>query len=298
MGSIIAQLRSRFARTEKAVSFVNGFFLNFSIEASGFEERNIIWEGILVGLLCNVCYFPVSKRLATLLETCKQRETHFRERHHGIGAFAPEVFCTGQGLENLNSRLTDYIRPRAAMDIGAFCGDSAVVFLDYAKDVYSFEPSPQNFRALELVLTQNRGRYGTGHAFNLALSDSVRVASFINAFGSGAEFGSKRECDVDVNVTTLDLFVAQHNITVGFVKADTEGHGLPIVKGGIRTLQRDRPVLALTGYHNVDELFNIPLLLKEVLQGYEYRWEFGVDNVGRLFEVLLIGWPAEVLFRQ
>jgi FkbM family methyltransferase len=89
----------------------------------------------------------------------------------------------------------------------------------------------------------------------------VRVVSFINAFGSGAEFASKRDCDcdVDVNVTTLDLFLAQDNITVGFVKADTEGHGLQIVKGGIRTLQRDRPVLALTGYHNVDELFNIPL---------------------------------------
>jgi FkbM family methyltransferase len=134
-----------------------------------------------------------------------------------------------------------------------------VVFLDDAKDVYSFEPGQQTFRALERVFAQNRDRSGTGHAFNLALSDSVQVASFINAFGSLPVFGSKRDCDVDVNVTTLGRFVTQDNITIGVVKADTEGHGLPIVRGGIRTLERDHPVTALTASHSVDELFNIPL---------------------------------------
>jgi FkbM family methyltransferase len=295
LGEAVGHLRSDCHTTKEAISFVNGFFRNFSVHKSGFEERDILWEALLAALSCDAFYLPVPKKLEALLEKCKQRATQFRERHHGIDLFFPEVFCNGQGLEGLDSKLTEYIRPRAAMDIGAFCGDSAVVFLDYARDVYSFEPSPLNFHALERAIAQNSGRYGTGHAVNLALSDSVRVASFINAYGAGAEFGSQRQCDVDVNVTTLDLFVAKHNITVGFMKVDTEGHGLPILKGSIRTLQRDRPVLALTGYHNADELFKIPLLLKEVLPGYDYRWEFGVDDADRMFELLLIGWPLEIL---
>jgi FkbM family methyltransferase len=67
------------------------------------------------------------------------------------------------------------------------------------------------------------------------LSDAPGKLPFHDLSSSAATFGIH---GIEVNIVIVDLFVETHDIQVGFVKCDTEGHGLPIIRGAEKTLKR------------------------------------------------------------
>ena len=69
--------------------------------------------------------------------------------------------------------------------------------------------------------------------------------------------------DTNVEIITLDS-CKEADGTVGWIKIDLEGYGLPAVKGMVETIKRDRPVLTLAVYHCADELFGIKKLLESL----------------------------------
>jgi FkbM family methyltransferase len=177
------------------------------------------------------------------------------------------------------------------LDIGAYIGDSAVILIDFAKYVYSFEPGPSNFRKLVDIIVHNRNHTGVAYPINLALSDAPGKLPFHDLDSSRAAFGID---GIEVNVTTVDLFVETHDVQVGFVKCDTEGHGLPIIRGAEKTLKKHRPVVAFSVYHNFDEFFGIPPLLTTWLPNYRFWWEFGANEIKKWHELIFIGYPCEI----
>lgn len=60
------------------------------------------------------------------------------------------------------------------------------------------------------------------------------------------------------------------DLRLGFVKLHLEGGELPALIGGTRVLKRERPVLAITAYHNRDGLWRLPTLLIETLPDYRF----------------------------
>jgi FkbM family methyltransferase len=208
--------------------------------------------------------------------------------------FPPEIFCTSHGLETSDLRIKDYVRNRAALDIGAYNGDSALVLMDYVKDVYSFEPGIENFRKMLTILANNTDRFGKTHPFNIALSDFVGRHAFHDEPGSQARFGKGDPGEIQVPVTTIDAFMKDSNVKIGFVKCDTEGHGLPIIRGAENTLKKHRPVLSLAVYHNFDEFFGLLPLLKQFLPDYVFEWEFQTNWISKWHEMILRGYPPEV----
>jgi FkbM family methyltransferase len=213
-----------------------------------------------------------------ILEACKSRAVNISERYPGLKEIAEEILCSAHGLETLDPRGRRYVREKAAMDIGAFDGDSAVVLGEYAKEVYSFEPGPTNFRILVRVADLNRHHFGKIHTLNLGLSDKPGKMTIEDKLDSGVKIGRG---DAIVNTTTLDLFVEQNGIQVGLVKCDTECHGLPIIRGAEQTLKRQRPVVSLAVYHNADEMFGIPPLLRHWLPNYEFAWNYPIRHMWR-----------------
>ena len=95
-------------------------------------------------------------------------------------------------------------------------------------------------------------------------------------------------------IMALDDFVSEKNISsVGLLKADVEGMGLELLKGAIGTIRRDRPVLSLAAYHNVDELLGQYAYLSSELENYHF--ELRDLPPGSSFEVTLLGIPEEIL---
>jgi FkbM family methyltransferase len=228
-----------------------------------------------------------------MLVACGPIRVNLTKHYPDLNNIAEEILCFGHGLRVFDRRVLAYIRPRVAIDIGTAWGDSAMVMMDFAQEVYSFEPSLDNFKHLVAVLEQNHHHYGSARAFHCALADfngTRRFDAYGGVMASFRSFGG-----IEVNVTTLDEFLEGRNVQVGFIKCDTEGNGVPILRGAEQTLKRDRPVVSFAVYHNFDEFFGIPRLLANWLPDYEFWWDFGTNDMSKFHELVFIGCPRDLL---
>lgn len=96
-----------------------------------------------------------------------------------------------------------------------------------------------------------------------------------------------------VDVVTIDEFCMEREVYPDFIKMDIEGAELSALKGGIKTIKKYRPQLAISIYHNSGKDFiNIPLYLKENLEDYK----FTLGHYSRaLCETVLYAIPEELL---
>ncbi len=115
------------------------------------------------------------------------------------------------------------------IDVGANIGLVTRFMRDYAKIVYSIEPSPENFEALKKNVEFNK--WNNVVPFNFALSDKNGKANFNiwlqNRTGNSLvyNYGGGGVCKVvEVNTKRFDTFFTENNIgEVDFVKFDVEG---------------------------------------------------------------------------
>lgn len=71
-----------------------------------------------------------------------------------------------------------------------------------------------------------------------------------------------------VDIDTIDNILNGESVT--FIKFDIEGAELSALKGGIKTLQKYRPKLAISLYHKNEDLVDIPLWIRDHVPGYKF----------------------------
>jgi hypothetical protein len=96
-----------------------------------------------------------------------------------------------------------------------------------------------------------------------------------------------------VELRRIDDFVEAHNLIVGFIKADVEGHGLELLMGALKTLTRDRPIVSMSAHHNLDEFFAMPELLMSHLTNYEFEWHMEKADFPLIHQLAIFGVPKE-----
>lgn len=152
---------------------------------------------------------------------------------------------------------TDYLQRNIApgsvcLDVGACFGWYTVLLSQQAGErgvVHAFEPVGPNRECLEANLVLNDCRNVTVNA--VALGERAgRVDMFLPHHGVSASLrphGNSASCErIDAQATTLDAYVTAAGLMrLDFVKADIEGAELQLLKGGIGTLRKFRPVLML-----------------------------------------------------
>ncbi len=77
-----------------------------------------------------------------------------------------------------------------------------------------------------------------------------------NSGGGGIEVEQIDEICKDINVT--------------FIKMDIEGAELKALVGAKNTIVRDKPKCAISVYHEPEDLFKIPLYLKQLNPNYKF----------------------------
>jgi hypothetical protein len=102
--------------------------------------------------------------------------------------------------------------------------------------------------------------------------------SFINDLGS-----------YKVNVIRLDDFVEKNSLQVGLVKMDVEGFELEVIKGGIKTIQKQTPTLIISLYHTGKDFFEIPKILKTLVPEYKFKF-LNLNRASATFERVLIAY--------
>lgn len=138
----------------------------------------------------------------------------------------------------------------------------------------------------------------------LALGDSIKKIKFcINKTPLGGSFAEEitgKKCPENspnwesriVDVTTIDKFCEERNVLPDFIKMDIEGAELAALKGGIKTITKCRPQLAISIYHSSEDFINIPLYLKDNLKNYAFRLG---HYSPKLSETVLYAIPNELL---
>ena len=137
----------------------------------------------------------------------------------------------------------------------------------------------------------------------LALGDCCKKIKFcIDKTHLGASFAEEitgKKCPENspnweqriVDVITMDKFCEERNVFPDFIKMDIEGAELSALKGGISTIKKCRPQLAISIYHSSEDFVNIPLYLKENLENYKFRLG---HYSPRLSETVLYAMPNEL----
>jgi FkbM family methyltransferase len=154
------------------------------------------------------------------------------------------------------------------VDCGVFDGQTTIEFINKShgrhKMVYGFEPDLQNFErsvcairmsSLRNVKLLNMGTWSTSGVMGFAASsDQISV---LDSTG-----------DCQVRVEKIDSILQETRAS--FIKMDVEGAELESLRGAVKTIQRDRPRMAICIYHKPDDLVEIPMWINSLKLGYKF----------------------------
>ena len=241
--------------------------------------------------LCNRdVYCPVGARRLEKpisLEVLKvTREKHFPPSYGDVS-----TLYFHNGLKLLSPSALEYIRDTVFIDGGAYCGDSAIMFMRYSpKKVLSFEPSPANRELYEKMMKINKVPEEKFLLLPLGLSSGKETLRFQDHADNANTL--QKEGDTIVETVDLDSFLAERDFgRIGVIKADLEGMGLKMLLGAEKVIRKHRPVLALSIYHNPEEFFGMYSTLKQ----WDLNYGFRIVSLEPVThgEITLIGIPSE-----
>lgn len=148
------------------------------------------------------------------------------------------------------------------VDCGSYSGDVLKKFFNITngkfKNVYAIEPDKTNIEKFKF----NNIPYAI--VLNYAVSSYVGEGKFYGGFGFASRIDQSGN-DM-VKVTTIDIL----GIPATFIKMHLEGGEMDALIGSIKTIQRHRPILAVTIYHNSDAALKLPAYLINNLEDYVY----------------------------
>ena len=168
------------------------------------------------------------------------------------------------------------------IDGGGYTGDTIEEFINWTKGnyqrVYSFEPQKDKSRIIEEKLWQwgDKVRF-----FNKGLWSLETRLSFKDGddMYSGKIVNTENE-ENPIETVTLDEIVKEK---VTFLKMDIEA-----IKGARNIIQSDKPRMAVCIYHKPNDLWEIPLMIHEMVPEYKmYIRHMGIRCYGTILYAAL-----------
>jgi FkbM family methyltransferase len=149
------------------------------------------------------------------------------------------------------------------VDIGSYDGTNSDAFMkcypNFEK-IIAVEPNVKNYE-----LTKNRLGDVNGlelHQIVLGSSDSI-----VEFKGDGTTGGIVSEGGMQVQMKTLDE-ICRNLCTPTMIKMDVEGGEKNVIEGGKHVIKFLAPVLAISGYHKSDDLWEIPEVVLSLNESY------------------------------
>lgn len=175
------------------------------------------------------------------------------------------------------------------IDAGAYTGDTVREMKEeniQPAGVYCFEADYHNYTKLKKYIEQNKGNNGW-FCENYALWDThTKLGMSSENFQARVDINSK---EAVVETVTIDDYF--QTIQTGFIKMDIEGAERRALAGGMKTIKRDRPILAISIYHSVDDIVEIPRILMNELEEYDFIVR---KHANTYAEAILYGFPKEL----
>lgn len=150
--------------------------------------------------------------------------------------------------------------------------------------VYAFEPDPSCYQRCLKLFRKMDGNLLTGVKLLPYGAWSEETTLNFQAKGNGISCVCEDEtADSSISVLPIDSVIDSGD-RVTMIKMDIEGSELEALKGAKKTIQRDKPKLAICIYHKPEDLWEIPLYIKELVP--EYRLYIRHHSFGQSETVL------------
>ncbi len=162
------------------------------------------------------------------------------------------------------------------IDAGGCWGDTALFFANRVGpegSVLTFEFDPRNLQVLEQNLALNPEFATRVTVIQQPLWEEAELPlSTISDGPASRTSPSSGDCSASTMLTsTIDQAVQARRLgPVGLIKMDIEGAEQPVLRGAIQTLKRDRPRLAISLYHSMDDMVQIPRWIADLDLGYRF----------------------------
>ncbi len=179
------------------------------------------------------------------------------------------------------------------LDIGANRGYYTLLFSHIVGgrgEVHAFEPVPATFEKLFGTLRKH-GRFENCRLNQMALGETSGKAELYIPGGDDGQVSLKRHSagswqdanqvtSVECAVTTLDQYAqVQVKNKIHFIKCDVEGAEFSVLKGGVRTLEKDLPILYLEIFEQWSKDFGYkPVEIVRWLRTRGYQDFYRVDS--------------------
>lgn len=188
-------------------------------------------------------------------------------KHFNAAIFYDNYFM--DEVENLAA-----LKNKDIVDVGAFIGDSALLFSEYTdKNVYAFEPVQDSFKLMRKTIELN----GLKNVIPVELGlGAESVILPINIFGTNSVGSSltrkfKDAKTVNIKIDTLDNYAVERKLNIGLIKVDIEGAEQDFLKGAMKIIIEQKPVLIFSIYHTAKDLFEIKPMIEELNLGYKFK---------------------------
>ncbi len=163
------------------------------------------------------------------------------------------------------------------VDCGAYVGDTIEKYLfikqGIFKQIYAFEPESKNYNALKHRIERLNKEWALSSekikTEEAAISDTDSRGQLSSVKSDSPSLGAQIIHDDNGNISLIKLDTYFSNKKMTFLKADIESHEQKLLSGAKNVIIRDKPLLSICIYHNAYDMFEIPLLIKEINPDYK-----------------------------
>lgn len=183
----------------------------------------------------------------------------------------------------------EFIKDKDIIDAGAFTGDTSIPIAQFTnKKIYAFEPFEDSFEILKENISSNNIKNIVPVKKSLGNIDGERTLylSGDNVQGITSNANARNyDQELKVEEITIDTFVKENNLDVGYITVDVEGAEMDLLEGAVETLKTQKPILTISMYHKVSDFFDIIPWIADLDLGYEFEvvkenpWPFISDTV-------------------
>ncbi|MFN7684422.1 MAG: FkbM family methyltransferase [Oligoflexia bacterium] len=219
--------------------------------------------------------FEGTLRLRTLGDDSGLREPDFFHQY-----FPKDLLPLQQRLSSTTLRL---------VDCGACVGDTVkhIRKEQYPVDaLYLFEPDPKNYQNLVAELRNGPLPPNGAQVFPCGVSSRFETLRFSSSKGAASAFAQSG----DIQVTCVSLDDTLAGCRPNFIKMDVEGAELAALRGGRRLIETNRPILAISAYHQPKDLWEIAHLIEGWDLGYDFYLR---QHMFTGFDLVLYGIPRK-----